>query len=558
MPAKKTLLIFLFISFIQAFSSFGVPVSYRISNKNAEKPDCPVIDYSKLVIKQPACDDTNGSITGLSVTSAGRKILYIWRDANNTIVGHSINLTKIPAGTYTLQVIDNSGCPTLTYSTPIVVENANGITIDDSNVSIRISSCTKGTGAISGIKVTGATKYEWRKQVSGVIVSTSTTTADLKNVPVGDYQLFLYNSACQLTSKVYYVNSTLQVPAVVDVKITNPDCALSNGSIVVTLETGFSNLKFFFADSQGNRLSDGIIVTDNTPILKLSGLDGGVYNLYIYDSHYCTELLGSYNLPSSVLSISQTETAVTNDKCNQHLGAIVPVIENVEAGTRDILYTWTDVNTGQVVGKNKVLNWIGAGTYQLVVQASSECRAVAVFNVINVSPALIPPAAQGSTLCLPGQINITATNPDTAQTFKLYAEANDNTPIDSNKTGIFYRQVDKTTDFYISRVHGDCESERTKVTETILVALKIPNTITPNNDGINDTWNLTGIEKFPGADVRIFTRNGQLLFHSINYPSPFDGTINGTPLPTGVYYYIIDVKQPVCFGKIAGSLTILR
>jgi gliding motility-associated-like protein len=83
----------------------------------------------------------------------------------------------------------------------------------------------------------------------------------------------------------------------------------------------------------------------------------------------------------------------------------------------------------------------------------------------------------------------------------------------------------------------------------------VPNTFTPNGDGVNDYWSIKGIERFPAAIVQIFTRNGQKVFDSKGYAHPFDGTTSGAQLPGGVYYYIISLS-PDC--KFGGSLTILR
>ena len=53
----------------------------------------------------------------------------------------------------------------------------------------------------------------------------------------------------------------------------------------------------------------------------------------------------------------------------------------------------------------------------------------------------------------------------------------------------------------------------------------IPNTITPNGDGINDVWNITSIVNYPNVTVKIFNRYGQLVYNSIGYPKPWDGTL---------------------------------
>jgi gliding motility-associated-like protein len=84
----------------------------------------------------------------------------------------------------------------------------------------------------------------------------------------------------------------------------------------------------------------------------------------------------------------------------------------------------------------------------------------------------------------------------------------------------------------------------------------IPNTFTPNGDGINDTWNIQYLSSYPGNTVQIFTRYGQLVYSSVGYTIPWDGTYKGSQLPVGTYYYIIDPRH----GRkpISGFVTIIR
>jgi len=86
--------------------------------------------------------------------------------------------------------------------------------------------------------------------------------------------------------------------------------------------------------------------------------------------------------------------------------------------------------------------------------------------------------------------------------------------------------------------------------------LVVPNTFTPNGDGINDAWNLPALASYPNCTVNIYDRYGQVMFRSIGYPTPWDGRYNGKDVPTGVYYYIIDKKNNT--GPVSGSLTVLR
>jgi gliding motility-associated-like protein len=99
----------------------------------------------------------------------------------------------------------------------------------------------------------------------------------------------------------------------------------------------------------------------------------------------------------------------------------------------------------------------------------------------------------------------------------------------------------------------------TASTEIFIKVLKfpeVPNSFTPNGDGVNDTWNVKHLESYPNATVHIFNRYGEKLFQTVNYLTPWDGTKNGSDLPFGTYYYIINPQN----GRkiISGSVTILR
>jgi gliding motility-associated-like protein len=90
--------------------------------------------------------------------------------------------------------------------------------------------------------------------------------------------------------------------------------------------------------------------------------------------------------------------------------------------------------------------------------------------------------------------------------------------------------------------------------ETCLI---IPNAISPNDDNINDVWNIGMIYLYPQIEIKIFNRWGELLWKSERgYPKPWDGRSNGTPLPIDSYHYIIDLHNGT--KPIVGNVTIVR
>ncbi len=101
---------------------------------------------------------------------------------------------------------------------------------------------------------------------------------------------------------------------------------------------------------------------------------------------------------------------------------------------------------------------------------------------------------------------------------------------------------DSTTTYNLFVMDGlGCTNEtQVKVTvEDTSIVLVVPNTITPNNDGFNDSWVLSGIEKFTSVEVCVYNSYGKLILQTNNYTNNWKGTYKGKKLPDGVYPYRI-------------------
>lgn len=72
-------------------------------------------------------------------------------------------------------------------------------------------------------------------------------------------------------------------------------------------------------------------------------------------------------------------------------------------------------------------------------------------------------------------------------------------------------------------------------------AIFIPNTFTPNNDGLNDYYTPI-IPYYKSVDVKIYNRWGQLIFKTNDITQGWDGKQNNTPVKTDVYNYLINIE----------------
>lgn len=87
--------------------------------------------------------------------------------------------------------------------------------------------------------------------------------------------------------------------------------------------------------------------------------------------------------------------------------------------------------------------------------------------------------------------------------------------------------------------------------------LGIPNYFTPNGDGFNDTWNIKGITEYYNSKsiIYIFDRYGKLIKQLSPHSNGWDGTFNGSTLPSDDYWYNIKLED----GRILkGHFTLKR
>lgn len=77
----------------------------------------------------------------------------------------------------------------------------------------------------------------------------------------------------------------------------------------------------------------------------------------------------------------------------------------------------------------------------------------------------------------------------------------------------------------------------------------------PNEDGVDDTWQIDNRDKYLIIAVQVYNRDGKEVFHSSNYHDEWNGNWRGQPLTTDAYYYVLTYdKRKV----IKGAVTLVR
>jgi gliding motility-associated-like protein len=88
--------------------------------------------------------------------------------------------------------------------------------------------------------------------------------------------------------------------------------------------------------------------------------------------------------------------------------------------------------------------------------------------------------------------------------------------------------------------------------------LYIPNSFTPNDDGLNDEFFVKG-HGVSELNIFIYNRWGELVFRGNRFEDRWDGTFKGEKCPEDVYTYLIKFKAlDGSFKKKTGHITLLR
>lgn len=262
-------------------------------------------------------------------------------------------------------------------------------------------------------------------------------------------------------------------------------------------------------------------------------------NLQVTSNNGC---VASTTIPLTTVH-PQPLASFTVDKIDVCIGSSVTFTDNSNPlGGSITQYNWTmgDGNTRNTPTFNYTYAAIGSYDVEHFIFNSFGCRSTDYQKTISVNP--YPPVNAGPDkfVLQGGQVMLTpvltATMPVTYLWTPQQYLSNPTIPntIASPPDDITY-MLKITTD------KGCSDSDYVFI--KVLKLPSIPNIFSPNGDGIHDKWVIQYLESYPGCTVDIFNRYGQRLYHSEGYSNPWDGTVNGKPVPVGTYYYIVDPKN---------------
>ncbi|MBX2934871.1 MAG: gliding motility-associated C-terminal domain-containing protein [Ferruginibacter sp.] len=184
---------------------------------------------------------------------------------------------------------------------------------------------------------------------------------------------------------------------------------------------------------------------------------------------------------------------------------------------------------------------------------SHGCKSNLLTKQLTVNPYPVANAGPDRVMLEGGRITIDATATGVNQQYTWWPPLYlDNTTV--LKPNCIDAKDDITYTFTVTTAGGCSATDEMFV--DVLKIPRIPNTFSPNNDGINDFWEIQFLNEYKNNHTQVFTRAGQLVFECKGVYKPWNGTYKGKPLPIDTYFYIIepgDGREP-----FTGYVTIIK
>ena len=195
-------------------------------------------------------------------------------------------------------------------------------------------------------------------------------------------------------------------------------------------------------------------------------------------------------------------------------------------------YEWKN-SSGNIISQDQLFTLTTIGEFSLTTYKTEnniECSTTKVFNVIHKNPPVF------------NELKVNITN-DLKEVFvnvsgeSSYEFSMDNITFFGNSNTHTFTDVQPGIHTVYVKDIAKCEPSISKS----VTIIGYPGFLTPNNDGLNDTWNITGVNTFfyKTISVQIFNRFGTLIYtlNNNNHADGWDGTYNGLKLPSNDYWF---------------------
>ncbi len=410
---------------------------------------------------------------------------YVWSTGNQT---SSISVSPATTTTYTVSVY--AGTCYSTASIEIIVHIPPTISVTAQSVN-----CFGGNDGSASVTVTSGNPpytYTW---------SNGQSDSQITNITAGNYSVTVTDgNGCSVTSQ-----TTVNQPSALSAtqNIVNVSCyGSNNGSASVSPTGGTAPYSYLWSNG----------ATTQT----ISNLSAGSYSVTITDANNCTFSLSDITISQPASPLNIEVDSIKHASCYGQNNGLIIVHGN--GGTSPYQYLWSNnVTTNSIA-------FIPAGIYTVTVTDAAGCSDTRTITISQPTAIIVHSNITNATCNYgkDGKIEIEVTGGNAPYT---YLWSNQVTTANNLNIGKGNYQLTITD-------NNNCSVDTSfTVGATDVDCLLIPDLITPNEDGVNDKFEIKGIQYFEKVDIEIYNRWGSKIFSfsgsGVEYLDPakqWDGT----------------------------------
>ncbi|WP_291127762.1 beta strand repeat-containing protein [Flavobacterium sp. UBA7682] len=541
-------------------------------------------------------------VLDLATLLTGQNSGGVWTDSSALVVTSPITIINFAPGTYSYTYSVTNACTTDTEVVQFTIL-ANPII---STVNVTISPACLGSNAIVNLNGMVDGTYTLSYDLSGANIlsgqtATVTITSGIGNFSIPTASLpnigttvimftNILNTVTNCSTSLTNVATQIQVRPLADIDSANLSAAnvCFGNSLVVNIANAVN-------------LPDGVYqfnysIPNATPTTGVTGnvtVTGGIGQFTVPASIFT--VAGNYTL--TIIGIIAT-TGCTNANENATVSFVINPIPSLTTASVTVQDTCanftslvtisgaTDLPNGdytityQLTGANTALNTITVtftgGTATFSIPATDLINNGSTILTINQLNSIVTNCGVAGNVVNPINFNVTLIGtPQIIQDGNLFCQ-DDNPTIETLTAnligfptviwynaptgGTAYASTDllvNGTTYYAALIAASgCEGAiRLEVTvdTTVCDDLFIPDGYSPNNDGINDTFEIPNLALlYPNFKLEIYNRYGNLIYTGNRNTPNWDGTttvsglnLGNNLLPVGVYFYILNFNDGI-------------
>jgi gliding motility-associated-like protein len=309
------------------------------------------------------------------------------------------------------------------------------------------------------------------------------------------------------------------------------------GDIPETPQPLWKQYGFFFTTPLNNPVVV-LRMTNNAP--------GGIGNDIALDDitfRPCGPVVTAVNQGhADTVDICEGSTAVYNFSASVAAAYIAPVYRwQVSA---DSGKSWKDIAGANSLTYVRNATGAGAYSYRLTVTELTgvtipSCRIASNNIIINVHAKPVVNAGADKLLVIPGSVQLDGTA--TGDNPVVYWSPPGDLSRADITSPVATPPADRLYTLYATSAFG-CKNEDA-VFVKVISGIYVPTAFTPNNDGVNDTWQILFLDLLKGAAVSVYNRYGQLVYSAEDAAVNWNGNWKNQPQPADTYIYYVRFKN---------------